>query len=122
MREPEEAEREEDRCSAGSPGPTRLEPARDDQHLAREERGRGKRGERPERQPDGERETRSRAGQAADLVRARAMIMGEERRRRVEAEALRDRMPRDVHDQAASASGLAKPTASASTPMCSRLE
>ena len=51
VREPEEAEREQQRGGSRGPRPSGLEAAGDDQHLAREERRGWQAGERAERDP-----------------------------------------------------------------------
>ena len=65
-----------------------------------EERRRRQPGERPEREAHGRAEGRLGARDACDGVAGRAWLVPEQRRRGVEAECLRDRMPDDVHGDA----------------------
>ena len=100
VHEAEEPEREQDRGRCGGPGRPACEPAGDDQDLADEERRGRKAGERAER--DAEHASRARAGCAARRggVCAARGSCAEQRRRGIEAERLRDRVPGDVHRDA----------------------
>ena len=122
MPEPEEAEREEDRRRGCLPGPARGEPAGDDEDLAGEERRRRQPGERSERDPHRRAERGRRAAHPGGRAPAGARDVREQRRGRVEAERLGDRVARHVHDDAGHREGVANAKPRARTPMCSRLE
>ena len=96
VREAEEAEGEQPGGDGCSPRPPGREAAGDDQDLADEERRGRQAGERAERDPEHRAERGLRAADAARRVAGRARFVAEQRRRRVEAERLRERVPDDV--------------------------
>ena len=92
----EEAQGEEDRGSAGGPRASHLEAARDDEDLAHEQRRRRQPCECAERDAERGAEGRLRPPDAADRVAGGARLVPEQRRRRVEAESLGQRVADDV--------------------------
>ena len=100
VREAEEPEREQRGGGSGSPRPPGGEATGDDEHLAHEQRRRRQTGKGAERDPEHRPERSLRSPDPADGVAGRARFVPEQRRRRVEAERLRERVPDDVDGDA----------------------
>ena len=100
MCEAEESERKQERGRARGPRPSGLETARDDEHLAEEQRRRRQAGQRSERDAHHASKRRIRSRNAGHGTLGRTRLVRDERGRGIEARRLRHGMRCDVNGDA----------------------